>query len=595
MDPKPAAAQPAGLDPAAVQQQLSRILASKAFRQADRLKRFLTFIVTETLEGRAESLKEFTVGVEVFGKDRTFDARSDPIVRVQARRLRAQLERYYADEAGPDDLIIEVPKGAYAAVFKPAKELPPAGTKWSASATLVRRNTVLVLPFSDYTSAGDQKYFCAGISEEIINKVTRVEGVRVVSGGTSTAEIVPSPREAGLRANAAVVVTGSVRKSGDKLRVAANLIDTASACYLWSLSIDRPGNDVFAIQEEIAAAIAENLRSELAGGPHSWGVRPPTQNLAAYNFYIQGRYHLNQRTEEALRKAMDFFEKAIAEDSDFAQAYSGISDAYVLLGHYAVLSPAEVWTKAASNAAWAVLKDEHSAEAHTSLAHVKATQDWDWAGAEQEYQRAIALDPRYPTAHHWQAVSLLAPMGRLDEAREEMLLAQALDPTSSIISRDLARIYYYIGDFDAALEQCDHTIELNPHFTPAYWMLGFVQESRGEFDESSAALQRAMQLGATSPSIKAALGHCFASSGKKSEAVRILKELKALREKRYVSPFDLALLHFALRQLDQGFEWLAKAFEDRCFELILLKVDPRLNAFKSDKRFASLFSQLRLS
>src|SRR5512133_1334218 len=172
MDSKTAAPEPAGLDSAALQQQLSRILAGKAFRQADRLKRFLTFIVNETMEGRAESLKEFTVGVEVFGKDRTFDARSDPIVRVQARRLRAQLERYYAEEAGPNELIIEVPKGAYAAVFKAPKGVQRDAAKWSASATLVRRNTVLVVPFADYSQAGDQKFFCAGLAEEIINRVT---------------------------------------------------------------------------------------------------------------------------------------------------------------------------------------------------------------------------------------------------------------------------------------------------------------------------------------------------------------------------------------------------------------------------------------
>src|SRR5438105_2540402 len=270
MNTKTAAAEPVGLDPSAVQQQLNRILASKAFRQADRLKRFLTFIVNETMQGRAESLKEFTVGVEVFGKDRTFDTRFDPIVRVQARRLRAQLERYYADEAGPDDIIIEVPKGTYAAVFKAAKGVQPGAAKWSASATLVRRNTVLVLPFADYSPAGDHRYFCAGIAEEIINKVTRVEAFRVVSAGTSTVEPASDSREAGLRANAAVVVTGSVRKAGEKLRVTANLIDTASACYLWSLEIDRPASDVFSIQEEIAKMVAENVRTELAGGPHSW-------------------------------------------------------------------------------------------------------------------------------------------------------------------------------------------------------------------------------------------------------------------------------------------------------------------------------------
>jgi serine/threonine-protein kinase len=301
---------------------------------------------------------------------------------------------------------------------------------------------------------------------------------------------------------------------------------------------------------------------------------------------------LNQRTEEGLRKAVEFFEKATVEDGQYAQAYSGLADAYGLLGHYGVLAPAEVWTKAASNAAWAVLQDETSAEAHTSLAHVKATQDWDWLGAEREFQRALSSDPRYSTAHHWYAMSFLAPLGRLDQACEEMLLAQALDPISSIIARDLARSYYYKQDYDAALEQCDRTIELNPHFPPAYWILGLVQERRGDFDESAAAFQRALQLSPRSPLMEAALGRTFALSGKQSEALRILGDLHALAEKRYVSPFELASLHFALGQSDAGFQWLTKAFQDRCFELICLKVDPRWESLQGNPRFQKLFSEL---
>jgi serine/threonine-protein kinase len=310
--------------------------------------------------------------------------------------------------------------------------------------------------------------------------------------------------------------------------------------------------------------------------------------------YAQGRYHVNQRTEEGLRKAVEFFERAIVEDGQYAQAYSGLSDAYGLLGHYGVLSPAEVWTKVASNAAWAVLLDENSAEAHTSLAHVKSTQDWDWLGAEREFQKALALDPRHPTAHHWYAISCLAPLGRLDQACEEMMLALALDPISSIISRDLARIYYYKHDYEAALEQCDHTIELNPHFPPAYWILGQVQEQRGEFDESAAALHRALQLSPASPLMQAALGRTFALSGKENEALRILAELHELAKKRYVSPFELASLYFALKKTDEGFQWLEKAFQDRSFELVSLKVDPRWESLRGNPRFHKLFEQLGL-
>jgi serine/threonine-protein kinase len=356
---------------------------------------------------------------------------------------------------------------------------------------------------------------------------------------------------------------------------------------------DRKLDNVFGVQEEVARAIADVLRNELSAGAHG-RYRHATENLAAYNLYVQGRYHLNQRTDEGLRKATEFFEKAIAESAQYARAYSGLSDAYSLLAHYGVLAPAEVWTKAASNAAWAVLHDENSTEAHTSLAHVRATQDWDWLGAESEFQRAIALDPLYPTARHWYAMSCLAPLGRLEEALQEILTAQALDPISSIIARDVARIHYYKRDYEAALDQCDHTIELNPHFPPAYWILGLVQEQRGEFDESAAAFNRALQLSPQSPLMQAALGRTFALSGNKAEALRVLAELQRLSEKRYVSPFELASLHFALGQTDEGFQWLTKAFQDRCFDLICLRVDPRWESLRSNSRFNKLFEQLGL-
>ena len=558
-----------------VAEQLNRILASKAFRQADRLKRFLSFIVEETIAGRGERLKEFVVGVEVFGKPESFDPRNDPIVRVQARRLRAQLARYYREEGPDSDLVIELPKGGYAPVFRRTKGTP---VRRAASPALISRNTAVVMPFSDCSAAADQKYFCDGLTQEIIHTLAGVDGIRVLSPESPT--------------SAAILITGSLRTAAGKCRITMNLVDAANGAYLWSGALDRPLDDVIAVQEEAARLIADQLKRELAGSTQSKAAR--AENLAAYNLYVQGRYHLNQRTEEGLRKAVEFFEKAIVENAQYAQAYSGLSDAYGLLGHYGVLAPAEVWTKAASNAAWAVLQDENSAEAHTSLAHVKSTQDWDWLGAEREFQRALALDPRYPTAHHWYAMSCLTPLARLDEAHEELLLAQSLDPISSIIGRDLARIHYYRQDYEAALEQCDHTIELNPHFSPGYWILGLVQEQRGEFDESAAAFQRALQLSPGSPLMRAALGRTFALSGKRAEALRILAELNELAGKRYVSPFELASIHFALADDDEGFRWLAKAFQDRCFELICLRVDPRWESLRGASRFRELFDQLSL-
>ena len=200
----------------------------------------------------------------------------------------------------------------------------------------------------------------------------------------------------------------------------AQLVDAATGRYCWSESIDGDARDLFELQQKVAETVMARLRPELLDAAAPAAARRPTENLAAHNLYLQGRYHLNQRTEEGLLKSADFFEKAIVEDAQYALAHSGLADAYGLLAHYGVRGPADVWDRAASSAATAVMLDGQSAEAHTSLAHVKSTQDWDWRGAEREFQRALSLDPRYPTAHHWYAMSCLAPMGRLDDARDQM-------------------------------------------------------------------------------------------------------------------------------------------------------------------------------
>src|SRR2546428_6459342 len=435
----------------AIRDELARILGSVTFQPVDRLKRFLAFIAHEALAGRSDQLKEYVIGVQVFGKEASFDPRTDPIVRVQARRLRARVVRYYREQGQRDEVVIELPKGGYAPVFK--RRDPGAAPRRSIAATLANRNTIAVLPFADHSPSGDLEYFCKGLRQEIIHGLAKNDKLRVLAWDPADLSSAIDPRDTIAKIDAAMIVTGSVRRAGDVVRVSIQVIDGASGCYMWSESLNADINDALAAQEEAARAVTTRLRPELLAGVGA--ARRPTENLAAHNLYLQGRYHLNQRTEEGLRKAVDFFEKAIVEDPQYAPAYSGLSDAYGLLGHYGVLGPADVWTKTASSAASAVMLDGNSAEAHTSLAHVKATQDWDWAGAEREFQRAITLDPRYPTAHHWYAMSCLAPMGRLDEALDEMLLAQSLDPVSSIIVRDVAVIHFYRRDFDAALDQCD--------------------------------------------------------------------------------------------------------------------------------------------
>jgi TolB-like protein/Tfp pilus assembly protein PilF len=565
----------------AIREHLSVLLSSAAFAQVDRLKRFLRYVVEETVAGRAEKLKEYSIGVEVFDREASFDPRTDPIVRVQARRLRARLSRYYDEEGRNEQIRIELPKGTYAPIFH--RQGTPASRRTLGTA-LASRNTITVLPFADRSPKGDMSYFCEGLSEEIVNALAKVQQVRVVA----------SPRTGEVTAaQAATIIGGSVRKSGDRLRISVHLIDSANGSYLWSETFDRTAGDDFRIEEEIAHAVLEKIKGDLIGSDGGRRSRRPA-SVSAYNLYLQGRYHCSQRTDAGLRKALDFFEKAIVEDPQYAAAYSGLADAYSLLSHYGVLPPAQVWTKAASNAAWAVLLDDELAEAHTSLAHIKATQDWDWHGAGHEFQRAISLDPRSATAHHWYAVTCLVQLGHLDDALNEVLLAQTLDPVSTIISRDIARVLFYRREFEAALEQCDRTIERDPYFSGTYWILGLVQEQLGDLDEAGAAFQRGIQLVPDSRMLRGALGRVSALNGRPAKAKQIIREIEESAHQRYVSPFEPAMIHFALGDLNGGFECLVKAQEERCFELISMNVDPRFDSFRDDSRLRAIANQIGL-
>ena len=555
-----------------IREQLERVVTSVTFRQVDRLKRFLTFTVGEAIAGRADQLKEYVIGVQVFDKEQSFDPRADPIVRVQARRLRTRLMRYYEGSPGPK-LVIELPKGGYAPTFAARGELAPNDRRRASSGN-TRRPSV-----RRSSAAGDLGFFCQSLRQRSSLVRRSIAACSLESGRRQSAN---DPRQAVAMLHAALVVSGSVRSSGATLRVTTHIIDGASGSYLWSETLDLETPN-FTGQEAVAQAAVNKLKVSASGGTSVRGRRP-TENLAARNLYLQGRYHMNQRTEEGLRKAVEFFERAIVEDSQYALAHSGLADGYGLLTHYGVFGPADVWTKAASSATTAVMLDPDSAEARTSLAHVKSTQDWDWHGAEREFQLAISLNPAYATANHWYAMSCLVPLGRSDEALDEMLTAQSLDPVSSIVARDLALVHLFRRDLEAALEQCDHAIELNAHFSPAYWALGLVQEQRKDVDEAAAAFQRAIHLSPDTPRMQAGLARTLALAGKRKEAMEILRRLEALSGRRYVSPFEFASMRFALDQTDLAFRWFNKACQDRSFELLWMRVDPRPIP-SGDKRF----------
>ena len=373
----------------------------------------------------------------------------------------------------------------------------------------------------------------------------------------------------------------------EHLRITAELVDGAAGSRIWSESLDASASDPIDVQERIARTIADKIEPELTGSSHRFSSQIPNANLAAKSLYLQGRYHLERRTEEGLQCAVDFFEKALAEDAQFALAHSGLADAWTLLAHYGVLGPSGVWTKAAFSAAAAVRLDGHSAEAATSMAHLRATQDWDWAGAEQDFQRGIQLNPRYATARHWYATSCLVPMARLDDALRQLEVAQSLDPVSSIIARDLAMMHFYRRDFEEALDQCDHAVELNPDFAPVYHALGLIQEQRKDLDEAAAAFRRVVDLSPTTPRAYSALARTLAVSGCFDQSLETLALLERLADRRYVSPFEFVTIPFALGDSLRGYQWLKRACDDRCFELLSLRVDPRFDGLRHESSFVT--------
>jgi DNA-binding winged helix-turn-helix (wHTH) protein/lipoprotein NlpI len=322
-------------------------------------------------------------------------------------------------------------------------------------------------------------------------------------------------------------------------------------------------------------------------------LTPGTENAAAYQLYITGRYHWNQRNETGLKKAIEYFARALQMDPTYARAYSGLADSYTTLGYLSALAPRHTFPLASEAAARALELDAALTEPHTSLAYVRMYYDWKWAEAERAFTRAIALNPTYATAHHWYAVYLTA-MARFDEAGAAIARAQTLDPTSLIINTDLGFVLYYGRQYDAAIEQLRMVTEMNPAFPLAHLWLGRAYQSKTMYDEALAEFRRAEAVLRGWPIVKAAIGHVQGESGRKSEARQTLEELERLTSERYVTPYGVALVHAGLGDNDQAFAWLQRAVDDRAHWLVWLALDPRFDGLRADRRFRGVLRTVGL-
>ena len=462
------------------------------------------------------------------------------------------------------------------------------------SETSPNNQSIAVLPFVDMSPAKDQEYFTDGMSEELLNLLSKIQGLKVISRTSSFSFKGKNldVRKIGENLGVANILEGSIRKSGNIIRITAQLIEVKNGAHLWSETYDREMKDVFALQDEISKMIVDILKIKLSGKQTNQLAKSFTKNPDAYEDYLKGRYHWNTRTDEGIKKAIGYFEDAIRKDSNYAAAYSGLADTYLTLYDYELISFDESTSKAKAAAQRALKLNENLAEAHNSLAHIDL-HEWKWKSAEEGFRRAITLDPSYILAHHWYALCLTA-MGKTNEAVTQMEKARELDPLSSRINADLGMAYLSAGRYDEAIGQEQKTLELNPRSAGARWIRGMAYQQKEMFEEAIKDYQSALELSHNNPNFLAALGHVYASSGNTAGAHNILDTLFVVNKQEPVSPFFFALVYAGLNDKEKALEWLQKAYEEKSGSIRYLKMEPRLENLRNESSYIALMKKIGL-
>jgi serine/threonine-protein kinase len=524
---------------------------------------------------------------------------AEPPPSVRARRddvpdpldlaIRAALARDPAARCAAADFAATLRSAALTGAGPAQGAAPPADGAGAGTGSIV------VLPFANLSPDPDTEYFSDGMTDELISALTRVEGLRVVSRTTAFAfkGRALDVRAIGAELNVRAALEGSVRKAGRRLRVSAQLTDLTSGYQLWSEVYDRDVEDVFAIQEEISRAIVSGLRVRLLGPDVTRLVRPATDDLEAYTLYLKGRQLWNRRTEEALRLGLRHFERALERDPNYAMAHFGLADSYCLLGFYTALPPSESFPHARSAALRALELDPKLSEARPTLAYVTMYHEWDWAEAERQFLAAIRASPGYATGHQWYG-NFLAILGRTEESLAEFGKAVALDPLSPIKCAALGWGHYFGRRFDEAIVQARRALELDPAMSVTHLWLGLALTEVGRAADAVKAFDEAVRLSAGEPLALAFLAHALARAGRTDEARHRLAELEALATRRYVSAYDLAVIHAGLGEVASAVGLLRQGFEERTHWMALLGVDPRLDPLRADPGFDLLLTAMRL-
>jgi TolB-like protein/cytochrome c-type biogenesis protein CcmH/NrfG len=466
---------------------------------------------------------------------------------------------------------------------------------WRGRTTEATIESIAVLPFDNQNRDPELDYLSDGITESLINKLAQLPGLRVVPRTTvfrykgNQKDAMTVGNELGVRA----VLVGRLLKRGDDLIVSAEFIDVRENKQIWGEQYTRSVSDALAVQQEISRKISERLRPALSGEAHRQLATRDTTNPEAYQFYLKGRYYWNKRTAENLKKAMEQFQYAADKDPNYALAYSGLADCYVLLPEYVGSPSAESIPKAIAFAQRALQFDDSLAAAHTSLGYAYENV-WQWQESEKEFLRAIELDPNYPTAHHWYAL-LLRDTGKVDQAIVELKRAQELDPLSRVIGQTLASAYITKGDVNNAVEEARRVIELDPNYPRAHDQLGLALLKQGKHEEAMAELRKAVELSQNHDRrTLSSLGFGYAVTGNRAEALTIIQELEQRYAKQEVLGRDVAAVYAGLGDKDQALAWIEKDFQARSGALARMRKEIQFESLQNDPRFIDLFRRMGL-
>ena len=456
-------------------------------------------------------------------------------------------------------------------------------------------DSIAVLPFKNSSGELEHEYLSEGITGSLINILAMLPKLRVMAQSTvsryKAQEI--DPQVVGRELNVRSVLTGRIIQRGDSLRIGTELVDVATGSQLWGAQYDRRPGDIFAIQDEISNEISEKLRLKLTRAEKKQLTKRHTENAEAYRIYLKGRHHWNQWTEQGFYKAIDYFQQAVNRDADYALAYAGLADCYVLLGWNSYLPPKQAFPKAKAAASAALQLDPGLAEAHTSLAAVAWLHDWQWKVAQTEFERSVELAPNYPTANHWYAEFTMT-MGRHAEAIDRFRKSQELDPLSLIINVAVGWALYHARSYDDAAEQLRRTVELDPNYPVTHWILGLLLRMTARYEQALTEGENGVKLSGGSPLMLAALAHTLGTAGRTEKAFEILRDLTELARQRYVAPYFFAGIHVGLGQNDRAIEYLEKCYEERSHWLIYLHLDPSMDGLRQHPGFQDILRRVAL-